>query len=287
MPLDNRRHASTNLHQAWKENRLDVAEHLYSKGHLIDDSLGPYSAEKLADVLYELGNDMNLKKDFQMAVKWLQRAQDVINSHDLEQLSREALELRTAIMQAHITALLNLGTVEGFTKADSMIQFLQVQMGATMVVLLLKLELLMKAPAEVFDSTEYANLLGQMVTCLCQKNFDHVLDSDGRAASDPDFRLLTHHIGKLHDKNPALACTVLDEFILVLSNGDHDEWMERLVTKRIWMATHRAELTDAVEAADVALSPIQTPLSADATVAVQTVSRTAIVSSRIDLTVRS
>lgn len=244
---------------------------MYNKGHRCDQSLEPHYAEKLADVLYEIGKDMTVKKDFQLAVKWLERAQDIINGHDLEQLSREALELRMAIMQAHVTALLNLETNEGFMKADNLILFLQSDMGSTMVVLVLKLELLTKAPAEIFDSDAYATVLSQMITCFSQK--DLAVDLAGQSPGDPDFRLIIHHIGKLHEKNPSLGCAVLDDFILALSKCEHDEWIERLVTKRIWMATHRGKLAESVKAAQALLSHIQKPLSADATVAVQTVSK--------------
>jgi hypothetical protein len=243
---------------------------MYNKGHLSDQRFEPHHVDKLADVLYEIGKDMMTKKDFQMATKWLHRAQDIINSHDLEQLSREALELRIAIMQAQVTALVNLETNEGFTRADNLIQFLQSELGSTMVVMVLKLELLTKAPAEVFDSDAYATILSQMITCFGQKGL--AMDLAGQAPGDPDFRLILHHVGKLHDKSSALGCAVLDEFILALSKVGHSEWIERLVTKRIWMATHKGDSLASVEGAHAILSQIREPLSPDATVAVQTVS---------------
>lgn len=243
---------------------------MYKKGHPIDQSLEPHYVEKLADVLYEIGKDMTAKKDFQMAVKWLDRAQEVINSHDLEQLSREALELRTAIIQAYITALVNTETNEGFTKADNLIEFLQSEMGSTMVVLVLRLELLTKAPAEIFNSDAYANILSQMITCLSQK--DLAMDIAGQSIGDPDFKLIMHHIGKLHDKSPTLGWAVLDDFIMGLAKSEQDRWIERLVTKRVWMATIKGDSVESIEAANDSLSHVQNPLSADATVAVQTVS---------------
>lgn len=248
---------------------------MYNKSRASDQSLNPRCAEKLADVLYEIGKDMTAKKDFQMAVKWLDRAQDIISGLDPELLSHETLDLRTAIMQAYITALVSLETNEGFMKADNLIQFLQSEMGSTMVVLVLRLELLTKAPAEVFDSDAYATVLSQMITCFSQKELTLNPDLCAQSPGDPDFRLIIHHIGKLHDKSPTMGCAVLDEFILVLSKSGHDAWIERLVTKRIWMATQRGDLTKSIDAAHDIISHIQKPLGADATVAVQTVSRAA------------
>lgn len=243
---------------------------MYNKGHLSDQSLDAHYAEKLADVLYEMGRDIARKKDFPMAVKWLDRAQAIIDTRDLDQLTRDALELRTAIMQAHVTALINLETNEGFMKADSLIQSLQSEMGSTMVVLVLKLELLTKALAEIFDSDAYATILSQIIACFSQKVL--AMDLVGQSPGDPEFRLIMHHIGKLHDKSTSLGCAVLDDFILALSQCAHDEWIGCLVTKRVWMATHRGDSVKSVEAAQAALSHVQQPLSADATVAVQTVS---------------
>lgn len=245
---------------------------MYNKSHLSGRSLDAHYSEKLADVLYEIGKDMATKKDFHMAVKWLDRAQEIINSHDLENLSHEGLDLRAAIMQAYITALINLETNEGFAKADNLVQFLQSEMGSTMVVLVLKLELLAKAPAEVFDSDAYATVLSQMIKCFTQKSLN--MELAGQSPGDPDFRLIVHHIGKLCDKSPTLGCSVLDEFIVALSSSGPDAWTERLVTKRVWMATHRGDRKESIDAAESVLSHVKKPLSADATVAVQTVSKT-------------
>ncbi|KAB5586055.1 meiosis protein SPO22/ZIP4 like-domain-containing protein [Coniochaeta sp. 2T2.1] len=253
---------------SWKEDRLDVAEHMYNKGHLTGRSLPPHQVEKLAEVLYDIGKDTALKKDFPMAAKWLERAQDIINSHDLEKLSREALELRTAIWQAYISTLVNLGSIETLGKADNLIHFLQSEMGTTMGVLVLRLELLTKAPAEVFDGDAYAAILSQMITCFSQK--DVAMDLAEQSAGDPDFRLIMHHIGKLDDKAPTLGMKVLDQFITALARSEHVEWVERLVTKRIWMATNRGDLGEAIEAAHAAISQVQKPLGPDATAAVQT-----------------
>jgi hypothetical protein len=243
---------------------------MYNKGHPSDNSLEPHYAEKLADVLYEIGKDMAAKKDFQMAVKWLGRAHDIINSRDLEQLSREALELRTAVMQAHVSALLHLETSEALQQAENMIEFIQSEVGNTMVVLILRIELLDKAPPETFDSNAYAAVLNQMIESLRQT--DEEMEPMKKTSKDPTFKLIVHHIGKLHGRSAMLGSGVLDKFILAVSKTQHEEWMERLVAKRIWMASTKADSKKSTEAAQAILSHLKNPLSAEATVAAQTVS---------------
>jgi hypothetical protein len=242
---------------------------MYNKGHLAENPVEPRYAERLADVLYEIGRDMSRKNDFQIAVKWLRRAQDVINSQDIEQLSPEALELRTAIMQAHVAALLHLDTKEDLEKAQNLIDFMQSEMGNTMVVLVLRLDVLNKVPPEIFDSNAYAGVLSHMITSL--KQLDVEMDPVNKTVNEPAFRLINHHIGKLHSRSPELGCAVMDQFILALAKTKHESWMERLVTKRIWMAASRPDSITSIEAVQTTLSCLKNPLTAEATIAVQTV----------------
>jgi hypothetical protein len=242
---------------------------MYNKGRPPGNIVEPRYAEKLADVLYEIGGDMCRRKDFQTAAKWLGRAQDIINGQDIGKLSPEALELRTAIMQTHVSALLHLDTNEGLEKAQNLLGFMQSEMGNTMGVLLLRLDLLNKVPPEVFDSNAYAAVLGHMITSL--KQLDMEMDPVNTRVNEPAFRLINHHIGKLHSRSPELGCTVMDEFISALAKTQHDGWMERLVTRRIWMATSRPDSITSIEAVQVTLSCLKNPMSSEATVAIQTV----------------
>jgi hypothetical protein len=85
--------------QAWKQSKLDVAEHMYQK---VASSLGTYdsnSAEEFADALFEIGKDLFTKTQFEVAVRWLERAHDVLGEQELERLSDDAGELRLSIMQ--------------------------------------------------------------------------------------------------------------------------------------------------------------------------------------------
>ncbi|KAI2632325.1 meiosis protein SPO22/ZIP4 like-domain-containing protein [Hypoxylon sp. NC1633] len=246
------------LQKAWKEDRLDVADHVYAK---IQDHKDPASAENLTDTLFEIGKDLAAKKNFSLAGKWLERAFEFINSQQLEQLSREAVELRLAISQALIQAYLSTNTTDDFQKAENHVHYIEAEIGDKLVVLILKLELLLSSPAEIFDSNAYAEVLRRMIRSL--------------DISESSFNLVIHHIRKLVDKSPSLASSVLDEFITsqVLST-QHDAWVERAIVLRTQMATmHRdtdeiiqrlAALFDSVEA------NLERSLSAASVLAIQT-----------------
>lgn len=221
------------------------------------------SAENLADSLFEIGKDLTVKKNFPLAVKWLERAYESLDAQELELLSREAIELRLAISQALVRAYLNVNTTDGFQKAENHVRYVESEIGDKLVVLLLRLELLLSSPAQVFDSNAYAGILQRMVRSL--------------DISESSFNLMIHHIRKLEDKSPSLASSVLDAFLTSrILPTQHDAWVERVVVLRTHMATtHRdthetiqglATMFDSVEA------NLEKPLLAAAVLAVQTVS---------------
>ncbi|KAI1449599.1 SPO22-domain-containing protein [Annulohypoxylon stygium] len=219
---------------AWKDDRLDVADHLYEKVQGGKSNSDHTSAENLADSLFEIGKDLTEKKNFPLAVKWLERAYEAINIQDLEQLSREAIELRLAISQALVRSYLDLGTTEGFQKAENHVCYIESEIGDKLVVLLLRLELLSKSPAEVFDSGGYADVLHRMVRSL--------------DISESSFNLVIHHIRKLNDKSPSAACSILDEFITsrVLPT-QHDPWIERAIVLRTRMTTTHRDSDETIQ----------------------------------------
>src|SRR5690242_12345639 len=100
---------------------------MYTKAESLSQFLNPEYTERLADVLYEIGKSLSARRDFPIAIKWLERANDVINGQELEHLSREGLELRLAILQALVTALLGIGTPEGFDKAKKYVDFIEAE----------------------------------------------------------------------------------------------------------------------------------------------------------------
>ena len=243
--------------QCWVENRLDVAEHMYTKAEHLRQFLTPEYAERLADVLYEIGKSLSARSDFPIAIKWFERANEIINGQELEQLSREGLELRLAILQALVTALLGLGTPDGVNKARNYVDFIEAEAGNKFVVSLLKLELLQKTPAEVFDSEAYGDVLRHII-----RNFTF---------SDSGFKLIMHHIRKLHDKSPGSGCAVLDDFIVALSGAEKSGWMEKAVVTRMWMITNQRDSVETINAAQGVLGHLSRPLSAEAAVAAQAV----------------
>lgn len=242
---------------SWKENRIDVAEHMYTKAERLRNFLTPDYAERLADILYEIGKSLSAKEDFTIATKWLERADETINRQSLESLSREGIELRLAILQALVTALLETGSRKDLERAKNHVDYIEAEVGNKLVVSLLRLELLQKTPAEVFDSDTYGNVLRHMI-----KDFNF---------TEPGFRLIIYHIRKLHDKSPGVGCAVLDDFILALAKAENDTWMEKAIITRMWMISNQRDTLSTIDAVRSVLSNLAKPLSAEAAIAAQAV----------------
>lgn len=231
---------------------------MYQKAETLKDSLDPQSAEYLADVLFEIGKAASEREDYEMAVKWLERSYDIIDRQNLQDLSRDALELRLSVSQATVTALLGLDTPLAFDKAQRVVEYLETEMGNHSLVLLLRLELLNKSPEGSFDGEAFCGILRRMV-----KSFGFV---------EPQYELLRHHIQKLHDKCPRFGCQILDEFLVKLMGYENRSWVEKLVIMRMWMTTSQRDSLDSIEEAQQVFQRMTEPLSAEATTAAQTVS---------------
>jgi hypothetical protein len=79
---------------------MDMAEHMFMKCRELGKSFNATTTEQLADLLYEIGKAALVKRDYEVASRWLERAYDVLGEQDLDMLSPEIGELRLSTMQS-------------------------------------------------------------------------------------------------------------------------------------------------------------------------------------------
>ncbi|KAF5672453.1 transcription factor [Fusarium heterosporum] len=209
---------------SWKQGRLDVAEHMFSKADALLRYLDPPSAEQLADTFCCIGSDLSSKNDYEMALKWLRRAFDLINEQELERLSTEGLELRISIHHELIQALLATESQESLQEADNLASLLESEIGDKPVVLHWKLEILQKSPSEVFNVDACASILRRMIRSL--------------DLSDAGLGFLLHGISELRTRGPRLAIGLMEELMLerLIPCGNMD-WIGKALVRRVWMGT--------------------------------------------------
>lgn len=243
--------------QAWQDDQLEVAEHTFAKAENLLANIKPKSVEKIADGIFHVGKGLLSKNDFAMAEKWLQRAWDLINGPQLQQMSRDAVELRMAILQAMVTVLMGRETTESIEKAHNLVKYVQSEIGDQPIILLLGLEMLSKSPAETFDGEAYGNIIRRMIRSF--------------RPTEPNFKLLAHHIHLLHTKCPSFGSSILDDFLASLVRNGQTKWIEKIVIKRIWAATSFRDVEGTVDAALKTLSMLEQAVSAEASFAAQAV----------------
>lgn len=197
---------------------------MYKKTEALLKDVDTSLAEQMADTLRHIGSDVSSKGDHAMALKWLRRANQLINSQDLGKLSAEGLQLRLAICHDLIQALLGVGSQECIQEADDLISYTESEIGDKPVVLHWRLEILLKSPGEVFDTEAYASILRRMIRSA--------------ESSDAIFTFLLHHIKELRERNSRLAIGLLDELLLTrLVQSNNTDWMGKVIVRRVWVGT--------------------------------------------------
>jgi hypothetical protein len=237
---------------------------MFGKIDLLQPTLDVSSAEVIADTFQHIGYDLASKGDYDMAVKWLKRAYDIISRQAMDQLSVKGLELRLAICQGLVRGLIDIGSQECIQEANGLIEYIESEIGEKPLVLHWRLELLQKTPGEIFDIEAYSSILHRMV-----RSFDY---------SNASFTFLLFHIKNVRERNHRLARGLLDELLLrhVVASRN-SEWLGKAVVRRIWMSTvddndSISALTDLNNLLDKVYDGLSAPLESDIAGAAHSVS---------------
>ena len=89
--------------QAWKQDRLDLAEHFFVKLDSMQFRRYPPIVEKLIDLILGIGTEQLNQKHSVIAVKWLGRAFNTLQDQSLDILSHDAGELRLHVLHTYGT----------------------------------------------------------------------------------------------------------------------------------------------------------------------------------------
>lgn len=205
----------------------------------------PLPAEQLADLFFEIGSDQANKSQYSEAIRWLERAHDVLGSQSLEQLSSDAGELQLSIMHGTIKALMNIGGDGNNTRAWNIVGELEVMYGDRLAVLLLKLDLYDTDPTS--SPHEYCDVLQKIVRSV------HLTDSN--------VKTILHQVHNLRLRNARLAHILLSTLISErLLGAEEMAWLEMALVTTIWNCTS-TDLTDALELLSTVIDAVAANLS--------------------------
>ncbi|KAI9677698.1 MAG: hypothetical protein M1829_002470 [Trizodia sp. TS-e1964] len=247
---------------AWKQLRLDFADHMYGKAAIASRSVSfpPDVVERLADMLFDIGKDLLNKCVYSGAVKWLERSHNLLLCQGMEALTNAAKELRLDILQSLVKALLGLDTDDGRRKASILTAKALDDFGEQFLVLNLKLAIIVDDNSS--PAADYHHVLQRMV---------QIAD-----ITDASFKLLLQHIHKLNTRDTDLAGQALDNLIIskLLPLGKI-EIIEKAFITRLWMASSHAQHSFTLMSLQTLFEAISThlhaPLSASSTNAAQMV----------------
>jgi hypothetical protein len=211
---------------------MDVAEHMYNQ---IDTALlreVSESGEELVDTFYRIGAAELQRQSLESAIKWLERAHDVLADLDIRGLSENAPNLRMCTMHMLVKAYINMSNPEGTEKAAHLLQLMDSEYGDTVLVSLLKLDML-----KVSESPDIQAIHGVLVRLF------RIMK-----VTTENFKICMHNINKLRIMHPARSCEAMDGFLAMrLFNDQNAEYMEQISTLRVWTTLTSLDFSEAIE----------------------------------------
>lgn len=193
---------------------------MFSKSGLEPSRLTADTADMLTDTLFEIGRDVFKKSQYEDAVKWLDRAYDIIGERNVEELDHDAVELRLAILNFLVRACLKMNTAESQDKARGIVDLLEMDHGDKMVVHLLKLDVI--SADQELEVEQYYNVVVRMIRSI--------------VLTDTNFKTIMHHAHIIKGKSPELACKALDKLLHdKLFQHENPQWIEKVAVTQIWI----------------------------------------------------
>lgn len=244
---------------AWKQGRLDVADHMFAKSLSLDEVADKAGlAEKQTDLLYEIGKEQLKKKRYEEAVRWLERSYDTLSCIELDTISADTAELRLCVMHDLACAHLGIKDAVSLARAADLVSLLDSNYANKMAVSLLRLRLL--SVQDPVPAEDFQNVLLRMIRSVI--------------LTDSTFKTVMNQVQKLKTFSPGLACQTLDTFLsLRLYESKSQDYIEKTVVTRIWISTTRQDsdqLLRLQELLDEVSDSTDQPFRSDATHAAQT-----------------
>ncbi|KAK2790267.1 hypothetical protein FQN53_000033 [Emmonsiellopsis sp. PD_33] len=217
---------------SWRQGRIDVAEHMYSKIDAACVKREPTAAESLAGVLYDIGKSMLGRGEHEPAARWLQHSYETLCQHEIGRLSQDAGELRLSVLHGLVRANLPLQQEDSEAIVSNFLELLERDYGNRIPVILLTLDIISNASTP--DCQRYYEKL-----CLLVRTVP---------VTESNFKIITRHIHRLRDWSSELASHALEQLLLQRLNLCSDiALLERAFVTYVWMKTSLAGLVDGLD----------------------------------------
>ena len=176
----------------------------------------------MADILFEIGAKLIVKKDYTGAVHWLSNAHDLLAGPVTEISSNNAQELRSTIMQYLVRALSYLPGEQARRRAWIIADELAISRGSGISGHLVRLDLYELSPEAT--PQDYCDALLRLIQAI-----DHLTESA--------VNIVLQRTHKLRSRSPELAQTALTAFLIERLVDAETQWIERVLVTAIWNLT--------------------------------------------------
>ncbi|KAF8252313.1 SPO22-domain-containing protein [Wilcoxina mikolae CBS 423.85] len=216
---------------AWRQQNPPLAEYMFSKA-TENDCSEPRVAEYTAAVLFDIGSELLGQKSFPAAIKWLQRAYDILSKIEPLYLSEVGSELQVPVAHKLAKAYMKSDLPGGLTRAENIINILSEDWPNRISVFLLKLDLILAQSPESADMAAYRQIILHMI--------------DVTQLTETTFKVI---IGKIHVlvSNHATehACNCLDALISKrLLPMECEDWLNRAFITRLYVTIQHKSTDD-------------------------------------------
>lgn len=184
----------TDMGKSAKENRLDLAEHMFQKIEGLQSHLDFGAIEGIAGTLREVGTNLLHRGDHEAAAKWLKRACGLTNIQDVSDLGDAGLATWLAVCGDLVDVLLQLDSEDSVDEASGLITYAESRLDVP-VVLHWRLQMARKG----FNGG-YADNLQQAT-----QSFDN---SEGK------LEVLLYHFKVFHQTDAKHAAFLLDGLLM-------------------------------------------------------------------------
>ncbi|KAL4933468.1 uncharacterized protein BDV17DRAFT_298935 [Aspergillus undulatus] len=210
------------IYLAWSQDRLDIADHLFSKLPETDTT-----EQKIIvmDICYMIGNTALAGGQYEAARTWLSRALDVCEISSNDQAHKETQYLknkRLSVLHAYARSHLHATTTAPESELAKTVHLMKTEYGNSFPVLAFSLDVLSKDAL----NEEYFETLKSSI-----KELGH---------GDTNLKMVYHYITKLRSlslERFVEACGQLLNKLAALDTSTREQWMEKILVSVIWSLT--------------------------------------------------
>ncbi|KAJ9210312.1 hypothetical protein DTO166G4_8087 [Paecilomyces variotii] len=183
----------------WRQNRLDLVEHMFSKLKEYRTHHNLEAAGNLADACYRIGKWLLSNHDLHAAIIWFERALGSAgDSQMLQHQECDANSTRLVTQQALVRAHLELNTEESRVRITELLASLDEEHGNAISTLMLKLEVIVRGSS--FDSSAYYDTLLKTI---------HTLQP-----TDKNTEMILYYIHKLRNQSVELSAEAFRQLLV-------------------------------------------------------------------------